>query len=189
MRCFLALPLETPALQRAQHLLASLQQRVPHVRWAREETLHVTLHFFGNIPDDDVTRALDAVSPVTSETPTFAVALDELDTFPPRGWPRVLWLGCSYDNPALMALATKCQQALAATGFAVENRAFKAHCTLGRPRVPWSSDARAAWNAAVRQRRTPYRFEAKRVVLYESHLGKGGSVYEERRSLPLRGGS
>ena len=51
MRAFLAIPLRGSALAQAQEVLTRLRDHVPAVRWARPETLHVTLHFFGQLSD------------------------------------------------------------------------------------------------------------------------------------------
>ena len=185
MRCFLAVPLAEPALNDAQHLLATLRERVVHVRWARPETLHMTIHFFGQATDDEAARALAHVSPVASHTAPIDVTLGRLGSFPPRGWPRVLWLGSEQESPALSALAHACRAALSGAGFEVEHRPFRAHCTLGRPRVPWSSEGRAAWMTALSEGTPRSVFTADRLVLYESRPASGASVYEERAMLPL----
>jgi len=185
VRCFLAVPLRDPALTEAQRLLASLRERIAGVRWARPETLHITVHFFGSIPDDDVRRALDAVSPVASSARAGEVTLDTLGSFPPHGWPRVLWLGCKQEPAGVVELAHGCREVLHQAGFEVETRRYRAHCTLGRPRVPWSSAGRAAWDAARADGWPASTFVAERLVLYESHPGAGGSRYELHTSLQL----
>jgi 2'-5' RNA ligase len=185
VRCFLAVPLAEPALSDAQHLLANLRERVVQVRWARPETLHMTIHFFGQATDDDAARALAHISPVASHAAPVELTLDRLGSFPTRGWPRVLWLGSEQESPALSMLATDCRAALRGAGFEVETRTFRAHCTLGRPRVPWSSEGRAAWIAALSEGTPRCVFTADRLVLYESRPASGGSVYEERAVLAL----
>ena len=185
MRCFLAVPLAEPALLDAQRLLATLRERVVQVRWARPETLHVTLHFFGQVTDDEAARALAQVSPVAAHAAPMDLTLDRLGSFPPRGWPRVLWLGSEHESAALSTLAQNCRVALRGAGFEVEHRPFRAHCTLGRPRVPWSSEGRAAWITALSEATPRCVFTADRLVLYESRPAAGGSVYSERVMAPL----
>src|SRR5207302_530822 len=60
MRCFLAVPLREPALGAAQRTLANLREKVDAVRWTRPETLHITVHFFGNVDDAEFARAVAA---------------------------------------------------------------------------------------------------------------------------------
>ena len=185
MRCFLAVPIAEPELEGAQRLQHELRDRVADVRWARPETLHLTVHFFGQVEDERVAVAVDLVAPMAVRASPFDVVLDRLGSFPPRGAPRVLWLGPSRDVAPLIDLAHDCRAILGAAGFEVDQRRYNPHCTLGRPRLPWSDAARHAWAPAAQQR-PDVRFTASRLVLYESRPAPGGAVYTERASLPFR---
>jgi 2'-5' RNA ligase len=187
VRCFLAVPLAEPGLNAAQALQVRLRERVAEVRWARAATLHLTVHFFGVLEEQRAAAALAAVQPIVDRTPPFDVVLDRLGAFPPRGTPRVLWLGPARDVASLTTFALECRNALAATGFEIEHRAYHAHCTLGRPRPPWGDVARAAWDTSVTEaaNQTEIRFTARRLVLFESRSAAGGAVYTERASLAL----
>jgi 2'-5' RNA ligase len=186
VRCFLAVPLVEPALAEAQRLHARLRDDVASVRWARPETLHITVYFFGQIDDQERERALAAVGPVVALTPSVALELDLLGSFPSRDRARVLWLGTSRDAAAFTRLALACREALHNVGFAVDGRwAFRLHCTLGRPRLPWPQHARDAWAQACTRPLAPMRSRAEAMVLYESRPQAGGSVYEVRATLPF----
>jgi RNA 2',3'-cyclic 3'-phosphodiesterase len=187
VRCFLAVPLADPGLSAAQRLQSELRERIPAVRWARPETLHLTVHFFGSIDDERAATALELVGPIARVSVPFDVSLDRVGAFPQRGAPRVLWLGAARDIAPLTALALECRVALSAAGFEVEERPYNAHCTLGRPRLPWNADARAAWAAAASEDQSSIRFTASRLVLYESRPAPGGAVYTERSSLTFDG--
>jgi RNA 2',3'-cyclic 3'-phosphodiesterase len=189
VRCFLAVPLAEPGLTAAKALQNELRARIPDVRWARPETLHLTVHFFGAIEEARADAALDAVQPVAGRTSPFDVVLDRLGAFPAHAIPRVLWLGPARDIAPLTALALECRTVLDGAGFEVESRRYHAHCTLGRPRLPWSDNARSAWGewvtAAANQ--TEIRFSARRLVLFDSRPAPGGAVYTERNSLAFSG--
>ena len=187
LRCFFAVPLADPGLAAAQRLQDGLKDRVEDVRWARPETLHLTVHFFGAIEAQRAATALEVLQPIATRSAPFDVVLDQLGAFPPRGTPRVLWLGPARDMTPLTALALECRNALAGAGFEIETRRYHAHCTLGRPRVPWSETAAAAWGSSVAAAvdQTSVRFTARRLVLYESRPAPGGAVYTEHAVLPL----
>lgn len=185
MRCFLAVPLRPPALDAAQRTLAQLREHIAGVRWARPETLHVTLHFFGAIEDARVADALAAVQPVTQEAQPFDVAIDTLGAFPERGWPRVLWLGSTGGNAALTGFAAAVRERLRGAAFATDERPFRIHATLGRPREPWPAAARGAWRQAVERGVPEWHFTADRAVLFESVTGREAARYVERALLPL----
>jgi len=187
MRCFLAVPLREPALGAAQRTLANLREKVDAVRWTRPETLHITVHFFGNVDDAEFARAVDAAMRVVGDTPPFELTLDTLGAFPERGSPRVLWLGTSVEGGDMTALALRCREALDRVGFAVEARPFRAHCTLGRPKLPWPAESRAAWRVIATNRLDSSAFTADALVMYESTPSRGGAVYTSRELLPFAG--
>jgi RNA 2',3'-cyclic 3'-phosphodiesterase len=181
VRCFLAVPLAEPALSETRRLQAWVSERVVGgVRWARPEALHLTVHFFGTIDDVRAASAVDLIAPVVARTPPFDVELGRLGAFPPRGVPRVLWLAPTSEVAQLTALALDCRTVLHGAGFDVESRPYHPHCTLGRPRAQWGDDARTAWASIMAEPVPVMRFEATRLVLYDSHPAPGGSLYTEQ---------
>ena len=169
-------------------MLAQLRDRVDGVRWARPETLHLTLHFFGVIDDARVAAALDGVRPVLARTHPFEIVIDRLGSFPERGQPRVLWLGGPPENAPLRELARDVRERLRDAGFVVEERAFNAHATVGRPRRAWSREQMLAWDEARSAGLAPAAFVADRAVLFESVTGTGAAMYVERALVPFGGG-
>jgi RNA 2',3'-cyclic 3'-phosphodiesterase len=183
MRCFLAVPLAEPALADAQRVLTMLRREIEPVRWARPETLHITVQFYADAGDDQVRAALRAANTVVAQTEPFPVTLDTLGAFPPRGSPRVLWLGSTQESPPLVPFATRCRAALRDAGLEVDDRPFRVHCTLGRPRMRWSSALRHHWLDVVRGYSVESTFIAHQLVLYESTSAEGGAIYTPRATL------
>ena len=163
--------------------MARLRREVDGVRWARPDGVHVSIHFFGRLAEEEAPRALGAVAPSAAATRPFEIRLGGFGAFPQRGTPRVLWLGVEAGSDPLGELAGGCREGLVEAGFEVEDRAFAAHCTLGRPRPGWPRSAQRAW----RDQEAPAfpAFVADRLVLFESRPGPGGSVYIERAALPF----
>jgi RNA 2',3'-cyclic 3'-phosphodiesterase len=178
-------PLADPALSETKRFQASLVDRVAGVRWARPETLHLTVHFFGTVDDVRAASAVDLVTPVVSRTPAFEVELGRVGAFPPRGSPRVLWLGPTSEVAQLTALALECRSVLRGAGFDVESRQYHPHCTLGRVRAAWSGHERTAWETVVAEPVPMPRFTATLLVLYESRSAPGGAVYTEHSEVPF----
>lgn len=184
-RCFLAVPLEEPALGAAATLMDGLRAEFDGVRWARPEGLHVTVHFFGPLPEERWDAMTDAVAPVAAGASPFELRIEGLGAFPAHGPPRVLWLGAADGREPLARLVAACAERLAAVGVAVETHEHAPHVTLGRPRARWDGQRRRAWRE--REAALPS-FTARRVVLYESLPGPGGSRYVVRREVPFGGG-
>lgn len=187
MRAFLALPVLAPALQQVASLAEQLKTAVEGVRWAPVQTVHITLHFFGSIGDDGVARAMQELRPVLAAQAPIHLQLRGLGTFPSEARPRVLWCGVAGDTDALRDLDQRCAEALAGAGFPVEQRPFRPHCTLGRPRQPWSETARQRWRELAAQPPSTDGFIADVAVLYESVTGRCGARHHPRMALPLGG--
>jgi 2'-5' RNA ligase len=183
VRAFVAIAVAPPALDSVADALARLREEVQAVRWVRPETVHVTLHFFADLPEDDVPRVLGAVGAAVEGAAPFDVRLGSYGSFADRGTPRVLWLGVDGGAGELSRLAAAAEVALVRAGFTAEPRPFRAHCTIGRPRVPWPDVARRAWKSAVAPAFSA--FTCDRVTLFQSVPERGGTRYVVRGIAPF----
>jgi RNA 2',3'-cyclic 3'-phosphodiesterase len=186
VRAFLAIPVLPPALETYQELRAALTADVPAVRWTPQESPHITLHFFGAIDEHLAELAVGVLRPLIAAQPALRLRLRGLGVFPPHGRPRVLWSGVDEEGNALLACARECRQTLADAGFPVEDRPYRPHCTLGRPREPWPARARECWERHVQRDPATPLFTADRTILYESLAGPAGVRHVPREVMPLR---
>src|SRR5690606_20774489 len=99
-------------------------------KFTPDEKLHVTLRFLGEIAHgDDVLPAIEAAA--HTNVP-FSVTLNEIGCFPPRGAPRVLWVGLRSEESRLEELAAALDLELELVGFPPEDRPFTPHITIAR---------------------------------------------------------
>lgn len=102
--------------------------------------MHLTLHFLGDVPVQDVEdgagTALHVALSCVRHGP-FAIAIRGTGVFPPRGRPSVLWAGVA-ESAALVSLHAAIGAALQACCLPVERRPYVPHVTLARltPAVP-----------------------------------------------------
>jgi RNA 2',3'-cyclic 3'-phosphodiesterase len=186
LRAFLAIPVQPPALDDAVHLLGRLRAGFSDVRWVRDEGLHVTLHFFASLHENDVSRVTgatrDAIAQAVVEP--FTVRLGSLGVFPREGDERVLWIGMHDGVAQTASLQEQVDAALDVAGFPGEHRPFRPHVTLGRPRRRLTAAERDRWRSLAATVDLPA-FRADAVWLYRSQPGPGGSRYEVLERLPL----
>ena len=177
IRAFAAIALPEPV----RFDLALVQQGLPLPRPVPAESLHLTLVFLGEVAPSvlaDVDAAFGAV-----RAPAFPLALSGLDLFG-GAKARMVYAGVSA-SPALAHLQAKVETAARNAGVAVPARRFLPHVTLAR--LPERLENRERLERAVAMR-TGYAgatFEVEAFHLYRSHLGRGGSVYEELAAYPL----
>ncbi len=144
------------------------------VRWVRSEGLHLTLHFFGEVPEGERARVSAALAAGVAAAPgTFDLVLEGLGAFPSAARPRVIWLGAGEGAARLVRLQAAVSAAVSAEGFPVDARPFHPHLTLGRCEGRPPAGLPGAIDAA-RGRRLG-RFLVEVLTLYRSDLAPGGS--------------
>ena len=186
MRIFLAV-FPPEAIQRAAYgLIESLRRAGDGVSWVKQDNLHYTMRFLGEIGEDGLRRASEAATEAAAAIPRFEAALGAPGAFPNPRRARVIWLGMAEGAAPLVALAQALERALAKRGFAPEGRGFEAHLTLGRVREP-----QADWSERLAPARLPEsgaaRFLVDRLSVIESQLNPRGSIYSVRAEGLLAG--
>jgi 2'-5' RNA ligase len=181
LRTFVALELERGVRARLAELQARLRPRLPGLRWASAETLHLTLRFLGDATPAQVASVAREVGPACAACPRATVRLTGLGLFPERGAPRTLWVGLDLP-PVFLDLQRACERAARAAGFEAERRPFTPHLTLGR----WRESApRPALDAPELGTAT-----LGRVVVFSSELHPAGARHTPLHAfdLPAEGG-
>jgi 2'-5' RNA ligase len=158
--------------------LAGCAAIAPAFRWVAPDNLHITLRFIGSVERvlvDGITERLAAAS-----LPAFDVELGDSGVFRRGRQVRVVWIGLSSGVEPARELAARVEAECVTAGLQPETRAFQPHLTLARSRHR-NGDILPALPPAPRLE--PWR--AQELVLYRSHLGRAGAVYEPLLSLRL----
>src|SRR6266852_4177099 len=129
MRLFVALDLEEAIRQRMAVFLQGVQNFAPETRWVKPESLHVTLKFIGEKPEEEIPRIQHALG--TIQAIPISLAFRGYGFFPTARSARVFWLGIE-SEPGLPNLAAQVDTALSALGIPREEHAFTPHLTLAR---------------------------------------------------------
>lgn len=129
MRVFVALDIDAAIRERIARFLDGVRGFAPDARWARPESLHVTLKFIGEKPEgeiDNIKRALETI-----EAGSFEMNFRGYGFFPSARAPRVFWVGID-GGQKLTSLAAAVDETLAHLNIAKEEHPFNAHLTLAR---------------------------------------------------------
>lgn len=176
-RLFCAVELPAQIRAGAARYIASLRASAPEVRasWDREEKLHLTLKFFGDVEDERVTGLASALARAASLISPFELKLSGTGAFPPSGPVRVLWLGVSDYTGRLAELQQRVEDECAAAGFARERKRFHPHLTIARLRRP--EGARHLANIHKGLDFETEAFNVSEIALIKSELLPQGSRY------------
>jgi 2'-5' RNA ligase len=190
-RLFIAVPVADDVRAAVGDLMAgvaraSIEERASgQPRWVRVEGLHLTLRFLGATLDERQPDVVAAVVAAAGGVAPFAIELNGGGAFPNAYRPRVLWIGIGAGSDELAGLARQLNDELRILGWPSDDRPFQGHLTLARTDGVAGADeyARRLVEAAGEVRLT---WQADRLVLYKSLLGRGPARYEALAEVPLR---
>ena len=160
--------------------LAVRQYGLEGARWRPEETMHITLRFFGDVREDKADD-LDAELSGIGGSP-FEISLAGVGAFGEGDNINAIWAGV-VDNPQLSQLAARYEAAARRAGVKVDSRVYRPHVTLAYMRHPDPRDV-AVWVQSHNLLKSPP-FAVDGFGLYSSHRTSEGSRYRLEREYRL----
>lgn len=161
--------------------LAAFCFGLPGARWVAADQLHLTLRFIGAVDGAlfaDIREGL-----ATIEAAPFSFQLQGAGHFPPRGRPRVLWLGVQADE-RLLHLRNKVNAVLRRLGLEAEKRKFAPHITVAR--LQDTPRSRLATFLAANNLYQSREIAAVSFQLYSSLVTAKGAIHTLEAEYPLQ---
>jgi len=187
IRAFLAIDPPEEILGEIGRIQGRLQRLIRgELRWVRPEAIHLTLKFFGDIPESAVADIAAVVEPAAAGAAPFSLAIGGAGVFPDQRRPRVLWLGMNGDVPRLLLFQQGLEAELGRIGFPAEERPFRPHLTLARIKSPRGL---AGLERAL-EKGEEYgagEFTASGIALIRSELTPRGAMYTKLKWFPCAG--
>jgi RNA 2',3'-cyclic 3'-phosphodiesterase len=171
-RVFLAVPLPGEIALAIGDRLAGVPGRV-----VPSSNLHLTLRFLGQVDQLGYERFLGALYQAHLGA-SFGVSLGDWGAFPNPRRATVLWLAVVEGVDRLGELAEVAEEAALRAGLGAEERPFQPHLTVSRIRPPADLTGTGLSGRGIRWR-------CREVVMYRSHLVRGGARYEPLDVFPL----
>jgi len=180
IRSFIAIELPEEAKEGLARLRKVLE-RDEHkfVKWVEPGGIHLTLKFLGNIHSKRLTEITEAMGKAAQGVSPFRLEISGLGAFPSLRQARVLWVGIGGELDKLSRLQQNIDSALAALGFAKEERSFVPHLTLARIRQGASPLERRSFGELVGSTifEDKYHVEVEAISLMRSQLTPAGAIY------------
>ncbi|MFP4274183.1 MAG: RNA 2',3'-cyclic phosphodiesterase [Paracoccaceae bacterium] len=179
MRCFIAIELP----EDLRDALEEVQADLPVGRTIDPETLHLTLAFLDDQPEEVVEAVHEALQSL--RVPAFRLELRGLDLFG-TARPRVVWARVRETAP-LADLHDRVLARLRAAGLQLARRRFRPHVTLARfdRRLSPFELARLRDFLEGRGDLALPGFEVREIALLRSVLRPGGALHEVLATYPL----
>ena len=146
-----------------------LAEIVEGVRWEKENKMHITLKFVGNMDTSMISSVKEIISSICAEFDSIMLINPKLSAFPNFKRPRVVVLTFD-DNDRLTRLSNMIQDKFEILGIPKDVRAFIPHVTLGRVKNSFRMNAEP-------EGIENFGLCIEEIALVESRLDKKGSVY------------
>jgi len=174
MRLFIGIPLPGEYAQLIGRIQTKWKKRLASkVSWVRPDLAHVTLKFLGEVDGDRVVAIVQAMREAARGS--FEAQGGAGGFFPPKGAPRVIWVGLRQGREECAAYFEKLDGGLAQAGFVAESKPFSPHLTVARVKAAMRSDD---WSGLlVDLKREWPAFTVSHVVLWQSILKPSGPEY------------
>jgi 2'-5' RNA ligase len=182
-RLFVAIDPAPGVRAHIEDALARVRPIAPSARWVGAASLHVTLAFLGDTPDERIPELEAAIAAAVGPHDPFDLCFRGAGVFGGR-CPHVLWAGVAGDATAVASLQRDVAAAVTSLGWVLEDRPYSPHVTLARSRERRGDLRLAACEAAL----AGEDFGVTRVdaaVLYRSDLTPAGPRYVRLAVLPL----
>jgi 2'-5' RNA ligase len=180
MRLFVALDIDDSIRDRISRFVDGVLGCAPEARWARPESLHVTLKFIGEKPEADLAGIRAALENIRASA--FEIQLRGFGFFPTAKAPRVFWIGIAAGEQ-LSSLAASVDARLSALGIVPEAHPYSPHLTLARGK---SGSGSPGWRKGDRANSGFQRLQERLAALPEAEFGtmtaRGFFLYQSRLS-------
>ncbi|HXX42693.1 MAG TPA: RNA 2',3'-cyclic phosphodiesterase [Chthoniobacterales bacterium] len=177
-RLFVAIDLPEPL----QKILGELNPNIHNVRWTEPEQMHLTLGFFAKAPADaDLTfrQKLETIN-----FRAFFLPIIGVGAFPPKGLPKIIWIGVGRGHPHLFQIHKRVQEAALGAGLEPELHPWHPHITLARCREIDGGSVRRFLKSNADFEAGSIRVD--RFHLYSSNLTPAGPIHTQELTIQSR---
>lgn len=153
------------------------------INWVKEENLHITLRFLGEIEEEDIEKIENTLYPLFSKYDSLNLNFHNFGIFPGIKHPRVLWIGSDYE-PSFQKLYKEFNMVIEKLGFP-EDKPFLPHITLGRIKYMHKRDLNGL-KEFINTFSISYKEKVEKIDLMRSVLTSKGPIYTVIRSFYLK---
>jgi 2'-5' RNA ligase len=181
MRAFLALEIPKDIVSYLGVVVDRLAKRTEGVRWVRNEGIHVTIKFLGEVEEKMPGTMYTVLEPIGRRYTPVNARLGQLGAFPSTRSARVIVVKLSEGIERIQAIFADVEDGLETIHVTRESRGLVPHITLGRRRIPRPFPNGDPMPIEEKG------FTIENLVLFKSTLAPGGAIYTPIWKIALGG--
>ena len=179
-RLFVAIDLPDSTRQ----LLADLDPDIRGVRWAEPHQMHLTLGFFGDVPEDIELKLRAKLNAIGFGA--FFLPVNGVGAFSSKSALKIIWIGVGKAHPHLFQIHKRVQEAALAVGIEPELRPWHPHITIARCQGVSAQALRKFLQSNAEFDTGMIRVDA--FHLYSSNLTPAGPIHTRELTVHCSGG-
>lgn len=187
IRSFLAFEIPSEIRDTVSSIYNGLKDKTLNIRWVKEENIHITLVFMGNVNEKDLDPMGKLLEKACNKYAPFLIRVKGVGVFSSLRSPRVLWIGIDGDIERMGHFRDRIQKDLRRFGIKEEKRRFSPHLTVGRFKRGFNNIDRL--RSLIEEYRDAISSDSmvRELVLFKSDLRPEGAVYTKLNSWALQG--
>lgn len=175
IRTFIALEISNVIRKQITNIQKNLMNKGAEIRWIKNDNIHLTLRFLGEIENKYHDKIFEAMNNVAEDARSLNLSLTGLGMFPDENHPTVIWVGIGGEVEELRQMAEKCDYYLTEIGFEIKKRHFRPHITIGRIKKIANKNLFISELKDVEINQTVFKVDKLNVV--KSDLKPTGAIY------------
>jgi 2'-5' RNA ligase len=179
-RLFVAIDLPESTKQ----FISALDPQIHGVRWMDPGQMHLTLGFFGDVSEDVDLALREKLSAI--EFGAFFLPVTGVGTFPPKGSPKIIWIGVGRGHPHLFQLHKRVSDAAVAVTLEPDLRPWHPHITIARCREVPPQSVRNFLKSNADLDTGMIRVDS--FHLYSSRLTSSGAIHKRELTIQCSSG-
>ncbi|RKX96218.1 MAG: RNA 2',3'-cyclic phosphodiesterase [Spirochaetes bacterium] len=183
MRTFLAVTIPLEIKNKIEKFIEEFKyetdKKRSNVKWVKIENIHITIYFFGNVGNQDLSILSNKLPEIGNTYPPFEISIKGVSAFPKPESPRVIWCGIIDNSNTLRKTNGFVRDIIRDNNLNVDidNREFSPHLTIGRVKGRYcDSLVKKIISSELREFGS---FIINELVLFSSTLTKYGPIYNE----------
>lgn len=183
MRVFIAIDIPSYVRKRVGNIINEIKGKNVDIKLVKEENLHITLKFLGEIDNETVENVNEVIKTITSSFEKFNIKIKGLGFFGTPNFIRVVWLDLDSGKETIVNMIEMLNKYL--KYIKADNYPPSPHITIGRVR---SNKNRKFLLKIIEKYKNVEigKFLVEKIALKRSILTKNGPIYTTLKTFHLK---
>ncbi len=178
LRAFIAVDINAVIRKELVRIQSELKKSLKgKISWVEPKNIHLTLRFLGQIDNKQLKKIKEIVQETAQKIKKFNMDLGVIGAFPDVCDPQIIWVGINYGFNQLNEINAKLEDKLETINFAVGEKYFHPHLTIGRIKSIYGKNPLPEITQNIRPKQVTESVD--KIIIFQSELTPQGAKYSK----------